>query len=78
MKRFLKEGKITCQEEKASVCLAECLFTFFFKYVLYSHRISCKDRGLCEHVHVVISFMHYSIKHVHEGRMGLHVLSKPT
>ena len=53
-------------------------FHLFLKYVLYSHRISCKDRGLCEHVHVVISFMHYSIKHVHEGRMGLHVLSKPT
>lgn len=35
MKRFLKEGRITCQEEKASVCLALCLQVYFFFNMMY-------------------------------------------
>ena len=70
MKRFLKEGKITCQEEKASVCLAECLVTFFFFF--FTCFIQSQD--LLQRKKKI----HYCIKHVQEGRMGLQVLSKPT
>lgn len=46
MKRFLKEGKITCQEEKASVCLAECLVTFF-KNIFYTITGSLTRKEAC-------------------------------
>lgn len=44
MKRFLKEGTITCQEKK-SVSLLGSLSHHFFLHVVYSRRISCREMG---------------------------------
>ena len=46
MKRFLRDGKITCQEGKASVGFA--LSPSLFSRVVYSHKISHKKWGLFE------------------------------
>lgn len=61
MKRFLKEGKITCRVEKASVCLA--VLSRFFTCYTQSQGLS-RGNGLCEQCACCDSISVLSVKHV--------------
>lgn len=58
MKRFLKAGKITCQEERSvkSAWLSHHVFLFMCR--TQSQDLS-QGKALCEHVPVVMSLLYY-------------------